>query len=173
MGDTGQPPGRPPPWGGGPQDTVPDQRATTAAWAVGSVSGGRNFAKIIEDEQRDRNILEMQITKIDVENENGVMTKPKPLTYEDLGEFLFDILEVNPADCVKFKFSSGRYDQREVKFKPGFDTSPYLRVTPIEFKNHNISVSEAAKNIQRGRSLNLAAFGRKVLAPPRFSAPLN
>ena len=29
---------------------------------------------------------------------------------------------------------------------------------------------EAAKNIKRGGSLNLAAFGRKVLAPPRFSA---
>ena len=50
MGDSEQPPGQPPPGGGGllqPQNIVPDQRTVTNAWAADSVTGGRNFAKII------------------------------------------------------------------------------------------------------------------------------
>ena len=43
--------------------------------ATNSVTGGRNFAKIIEDEQRDRHIIDLQITKEIVEDENGVMAE--------------------------------------------------------------------------------------------------
>ena len=87
MGDPDEPPGRPPPDGGGARhanNTVPDQRAATLAWAGGSVAGGtlsRNFAKIIEEEKRNRNIIELQINKLLVEDENGVMNKAIPLTW--------------------------------------------------------------------------------------------
>ena len=148
MGDTGQPP----PGGGSQgvhvqQSNVPDQRIMTNAWAAGGVSGGRNFSKIIEDEQRDRNILELKISKIDIEDDNGAMTKPRPLTFEDLGEFLFDTLEINPTDCVTFNFSTGRYDQREIKFKPGVDTNPFLREPAVTFKNHSISVRKQRQGV--------------------------
>ena len=44
-------------------------------------------------------------------------------------------------------------------------------VLPQAKGNQMFVLREAAKNIQRGGgSLNLAAFGRKVLAPPRISA---
>ena len=66
MGDTGQPP---PGEGWTPQSnpfstTTPDQRSATSAWAGGRVSGGnlnRNFAKILEDEKRQRNIIEYRV----------------------------------------------------------------------------------------------------------------
>ena len=110
----------------------------------------RNFAKIFEDEKCQRNIIELQISKlINHEDENEVMTKPKPITYEDLGEFLFDTLKINPEDCIAFNFSSGRYDLREVKFKPGIHTSPYMRVEPVPFKNHAISVRKQKQNVVR------------------------
>ena len=110
MGDPDEPPGRPPPGGGGARhanNTVPDQRAATLAWAEGSVTGGRSFAKIIEDEQRDRNIIELQMNRLSVEDEHGNMNKVKQLTFEDLGEFLFDVLEIKPEDCISFNFSLG------------------------------------------------------------------
>ena len=84
-----------------------------------------------------------------VEDDQGVLNKPKPLTFEDLGEFLFDELMIKPDDCVSFNFSSGRYDQREVKFKPNIDFSPYLRLTPVTFKNHTIAVKKQRQNIVR------------------------
>ena len=50
----------------------------------------RTFAQIIQDEQNKRNILEIQLNKIVTNN-----TDPKSLTYEDTGELLFDVLEIN------------------------------------------------------------------------------
>jgi hypothetical protein len=32
------------------------------------------------------------------------MGKPKPLNYEDLGEFLFDILKIDPNDLLQLFF---------------------------------------------------------------------
>ena len=155
MGDSDKPPGQPPPGGGSEygatvnQIHVPDQRTATSTWVKGSVTGGRSFAKIIEDEQKERNILELQISRNSIEDELGNMNKVKPLNFEDLGEFLFDVLKINPDDCVSFNFSSGRYDQREVKFKPFVDTTPYLRLTPITFKDHEISVRKQRQNTVR------------------------
>ena len=77
------------------------------------------------------------------------MNKAKQLNFEDIGEFLFDVLEIKPEDCITFNFSSGRYDQREVKFKPDIDTSPYMRLTPVDFKDHSISVRKQRQNIVR------------------------
>ena len=77
------------------------------------------------------------------------MNRAKQLTFEDLGEFLFDILEIKPEECISFNFTSGRYDLREIKFKPGIDTSPYLRLTPIAFKDYDITVRKQRQNIVR------------------------
>ena len=130
------------------QTSVPDRRTMTSAWVEDSVPGGRTFAKIIE-EQKNRNIIELQITRHTTEDEHGTVNRAKPLTFEDLGEFLFDILEMKPEDCISFNFSSGRYDIREVKFKPRVDTSPYLRLNPVAFKDHSISVRRQRQNIVR------------------------
>jgi hypothetical protein len=156
MGD-----GKLPPPGGGvtdkPPDTLPasnlnslpDQRTRTSAWAGAGVSGGinmktRTFAQIIQDEKNQRNILEIQLNKIVTNN-----TDPKSLTYEDIGELLFDVLEINPDDCISFNFNTGRYDQREIKFKPSINTSKFLRVEPITFKEHTITVKKQRQNIIR------------------------
>ena len=136
MGD-----GKPPPPGGGviqPTQTLtsplPDQRTVTSAWAADSVTGGttttRTFEQILEDEKKERNILEIQLVRNNTTNSDGKPGNAKSLNYEDLGELLFDILEINPDDCLTFNFSTGPYDQREVKFKPDFETALYVRVTP-------------------------------------------
>ena len=70
----------------------------------------RTFAQIIQDEKNQRNIIEIQLNRI-VTNDSD----PKSLTYEDIGELLFDVLQINPDDCISFNFNTGRYDHREVK----------------------------------------------------------
>ena len=64
----------------------------------------RSFAEIIAAEKSERNILDM--------------------SYDELGEFIFDILKINPDDCMGFGFNTGRYYTREIKFRPGVDLSP-------------------------------------------------
>ena len=94
--------------------SLPDQRTGNSAWAGNSVPGGnmktRTFAQIIQDEKNQRNIIEIQLNRI-VTNDSD----PKSLTYEDIGELLFDVLQINPDDCISFNFNTGRYDHREVK----------------------------------------------------------
>ena len=50
----------------GGRSSHPDLRTGTPAWAGGSALGGksRTFAQILEDEKRNRNILEINISKI-------------------------------------------------------------------------------------------------------------
>ena len=52
------------------------------------------------------------------------------LTYDDLGEILFDILKIDPNDCVGFDFNTGRYDTRHIKLKPSIDANAYITSTP-------------------------------------------
>ena len=104
----------------------------------------RTFAQIIQDEKNQRNIIEIQLNRIFTNDSD-----PKSLTYEDIGELLFDFLQINPDDCISFNFNTGRYDQREVKFKANMNTSQFLRVEPITFKEHTITVKKQRQNIIR------------------------
>ena len=134
-----------------PQHTVLlDRRTVTSAWAGGGVTGRniltRTFAQIIDDEKKQRNILEIQLNR-NINQTTG--SSPKNLTYEDIGELLFDILEIQPEECISFNFNTGRYDQREVKFKPDIDTSKFIRIEPIIFKDHTVTVRKQRQNIIR------------------------
>ena len=150
MGDRGPPPG------GGPQPTnqnanhAPDRRTGNLTWVKDSVSGGnlrtRSFEQIIEDENSQRNIIEIQLQRMNT-NSDGESISPKSLTYEDIGELLFDTLEIDPEECISFNFNSGRYDLREVKFKPNIDTSKYMRLEAIPFKEHMVTVTKQRQNI--------------------------
>ena len=142
----------PDPGGGdGRQNSFPDQRTETPAWNGESAFGGtfRTFPQILEEEKRNRNILELKITKIISQDEHGEQQRPRSLTFEELGEFLFDVLNINPEDCMAVNLNTGRYDHREVKFKPGIDTAPFLRFAPVTFKDHSITVNRQSQNITR------------------------
>ena len=75
----------PDPGGGGervssPTHHHPDPRDVTSAWAGGNVSGGtsRSFEQIITEEKQNRNILELHLTKIQRQNENGEPSDQNP-----------------------------------------------------------------------------------------------
>ena len=81
----------------------PDLRTMTPAWAGDRASGGQNrtFSQIISEEKQTRNIIEINITKIISVDQDGEQVRPKSLTYEDLGELLFDILPMISTDSSK------------------------------------------------------------------------
>ena len=96
----------------------------------------RSFAEIIASEQKERNILEIYLTTTSSKVKN-VMTKAKALTNDDLGELIFDLLNVDYKQCAAFNYTTGRYKYREVKFKPGVDLSPYIK-SGLVFKEHKV-----------------------------------
>ena len=149
-----------------------DQRADATAWADISVTGGnpagRTFEQIVEDEKRDRNILEIQLQKCNTPDED--LANIKSLTYDDLGELMFDVLEIKPENCIAVNFSTGRYDTREVKFLPDVNPTPYLRVTPIEFKNHLVTVRRQRRNVTKVtfKNVPLNVPNEEVLKGPSY-----
>ena len=145
--------------GPGPPDTQPTQtpdQTTMAPARVGhGVSGGptnqptnpRPFSQIIIEETASRNTIQFHLRKIPI-MENGKATSPKNLTFDQLGEFIFDILKVDPEHCLALDLTTGRYDTRELKLKTEVDVTPYLSTSyPYIFMNHEITVQKVLKNV--------------------------
>ena len=130
-----------------------DSMTSARAEGGGTSSQGpklRSFAEIIAEEKSNRNIIQIHLKKITEVQENGDSIKPRSLNFDDLGELIFDILGINYDDCLSFNFSSGRYDTREVKIKPGIDVTPYLTtLEPLVFKGHEVRVKKQRNNVTK------------------------
>ena len=114
---------------------------------LGGAPSFRPYSQIIEEEKSQRNILEIHLRKVILQDQ--VNSKPKNLSFDDIGDFIFDILKVNPDDCLGFDYTTGRYDSRQLKLKPSVNATPYITSTPILFKHHEISVSKQLNNVTR------------------------
>ena len=133
-------------------DAVNGVSSMTSAGALG---GGviseetrmRSFAEILASEQANRNILEIHLNRLSIE-ENNVTTRAKALTHDDLGELIFDVLNVDYKDCLGFNYSTGKYDTREIKFKPGVDLTPYIK-TGLVYKDHEVSTKKQMNNLTK------------------------
>ena len=108
----------------------------------------RSYAEIIAEEKENRNIIEIKITKLQVE-EDGVMKQAKPITLEDVSVLLFDEIGVKPEECEGVALYTSRFDTKEIKLKPGVDATPYLTTTPIIFKNHEVMVRRQTASVTR------------------------
>ena len=113
----------------------------------------RTFSQIMEQEQANRNILDINIYKIKTNEEKP----PKNLSFDDLGDLIFDVLKISPNDCLSFDFTTGRYDTRQLKLKPQINTSEFI--TPIDqliiFKDHEVHVRQQRKNVTRVQFRNV------------------
>ena len=99
----------------------------------------RSFQQILQDEQTNRNILEVKLRKIS-KQVDGVLVKPQNLTLEQVGELIFDIIKIDPADCSGIALTTHRYDTKEIKLKTQVDASKYITSRPLEFQDHEIIV---------------------------------
>ena len=99
-------------------NTLPDQLSSKLAWASNGASGGslncRSFEQIIEDERKNRNIIEIKLVKT---SDDQIYTA-KNLTHDDLGELLFDVLKISPSDCIGIDYNTGRQEIKHVQLKP-------------------------------------------------------
>ena len=147
--------GRPPPKGGGSPSTTNSTTSptsalpATSAWAGGrssEVKKMRNFEEIIADATANRNILEINLKKnISTEEPNR---KQANLTYDQLGELIFDILKISEEDCIRLNFTTSRYDTREVLLKPDIDINPFI-TTISDFYGHSVTTRKQSSNIIR------------------------
>ena len=134
------------------QNQLPGQISGNSAWAGSGVSGGMNcsrtFQQIIEDEKKKRNILEIKLQKLKLISDSDD-SYARSLTYDDLGELIFDVLKIDPEDCVAFDYNTGRYDVKQIQLKPDVYADKFATGSPIEFKNHLVHVYKQLSNITR------------------------
>ena len=149
--------GKPPQLDHGPpqlQHHLPGQVSGPPAWAGPGALGGnssqnnRTFAQIIAEEQRNRNIIEIQLSRTIPQEENQTNAS-RGLTFDDLGELIFDIIKIDPNDCVSFDYNTGRYDTKHIQLKPTIQADLFVTTTPIIFKGYEVSVRKQLNNITR------------------------
>ena len=141
-----RPPSRP------PSSFTPCTTATPP-WAGGSASAGnphikRNYSQIIADASADDSssiLIQFKLTKVAIDGK-----KPYNLSFSQFGEFLFDVLKVNPDSCLGIDLSTGRYDTRELQLKTGTDISAITSpTTPHMFKGHEITATLLSSQVTR------------------------
>ena len=133
------------------QQPSPGKETGNLAWAGSRVLGGANtrtFQQIIEDEKKNRNIIEIQITR-PAPSGDSQDSAPRPLTYDDLGELIFDIIKIDPKDCITFDYNTGRFDTKQIQLKPAIKVDQFLTTTPLLFKGYEVSVTKQLNNITR------------------------
>ena len=69
-------------------------------------------------------------------------------TVEDVSVLIFDVIKLNPNDCLGVALKTSRYDTKEVKLRPEVDPTPYLTGNnPILFKDHEVEVKRQSSNV--------------------------
>ena len=127
---------------------TPPSSTATSAWAGGSRNGSntnsrRSYEQIIADSSSNT-LIRITIQKIiNSENPND---KPQSLTTSQVGELIFDYLEIDPADCLELDLTTGgRYDTKELLVKAGAKLGKALTNEPLEFKQHKVNISVVTK----------------------------
>ena len=106
--------------------------------------GGRSWQQIFNDAKQKRNILEIHIDKNSKPDGDQVQPQQRPLTVDQLSDFLFKELKINESDCIGLDYFFGH---KEIELKEGVDPTPYLHIDiPIKFQDHSITVKKQETN---------------------------
>ena len=116
--------------------------------SLGGPKNMRSFNQILEEEKKNRNILELKINKIKTDEALPPTSNPN-MSAEDIGELLFDILKLDPSHCLAYDYNTGRNDTKQVKLKPGIPVNEILAKSPLNFKGFSVVVSQQRLNITR------------------------
>ena len=120
----------------------------TYALALGGAAGGSNilrkYEEIIAQQKTQRNVLQIKIKKIIPygKDPRDPANQPKGLNIDDLSKLVFEFINVKFEECHGVDFYTGRYDTREIVFKPEVDTTKYITTEPLEFKQHEIVIKK-------------------------------
>ena len=117
----------------------------TSTWAEGKKNAEdvrlRTFEEITNDATNNRNISKIRLQKNPINSEPSVK-HPNP-TYDQLGELLFDHLNIKIDDYLRFNFNTARFDSREVMLRPGVDLDPFITVIE-DIYGHTVTTSKQA-----------------------------
>ena len=136
--DTGGPPHPSRPPSPVASNHSPTTSAATSPWAEGSNGGskpypGRSYEQIIAQSTTSNILIRFKLTKI-YKPENPDY-KPPTIFPSHFGVFLFDVLKINPEDCLEIDVDTGRYDTKELLVKASTNLDKILSSEPHIYKS--------------------------------------
>ena len=145
--DTGGPPHPPRPPSPIVSNHPPPTSAATSPWAEGSNGGskpysGRSYEQIIAQSSTSNILIRFKMTKI-YKPENPEY-KPPQMFPSHFGVFLFDVLKINPEDCLEIDVDTGRYDTKELLVKASTNLDKILSSEPHIYREHRIMPSRVS-----------------------------
>ena len=117
------------------------------------------YAEIIATQKSQRNVLEIKMKKTNQDNRAAMdHTIVKNLTFDDVSELIFEIINIQFEECIGVDYFTGRYDTREVMLKPDVDYSKYITIDPILFKDHEITVKKMLNDVTKVTFKNVPMY---------------
>ena len=121
--------------------------AATSPWVEGGNGGskpyaGRSYEQIIAQSSTANILIRFKISKI-YKPENPEY-KPPQLFPSHFGVFLFDVLKINPEDCLEIDVDTGRYDTKELLVKASTNLDNILTSEPHIYREHRIMASRVS-----------------------------
>ena len=150
-----------------PPDPVPGQQCpstsssptaahsgATPAWAGGNTGAGisiirRPYQQIINESNSPSAhlLIQFKLKKLyDISDPN---TKPINLTDSQIGEFVWEFLQIPYTSCIEIDNQTGRYDTRELLIKSGTNLTKVITSEPHVFKEHEIFATLISNKCQR------------------------
>ena len=119
----------------------------------------RTFTQILED-QKNINILEVTAEKVLTNSTGDVVLDSKTctLTQEDFANFLFDVVKINPSDCISMNVSNKRFDTKEIRLTDCVSMDGFIG--SYEYLDHNIQIK------RQGRNYTLVTFKNVPMCLP-------
>ena len=112
--------------------------------------GLNKYAEIIASQKSQRNVQEVKIKKINPDSRADMDSVPtKNLTFDDISELIFEIMNIQFEECIGVDSYTGRYDTKEIMLKPEVDSTKYITTAPIMFKNHEVTVKKMLNDVSK------------------------
>ena len=93
--------------------------------------------------------LQFKLAKVEYKALDGTITKPKSITNDQFGDFLWDVLQIDNNSCLSLDIT-GRWDTKDLVLKAGTKVEHLLTGSnPRVYLNHEISISQTVKNVTR------------------------
>ena len=133
----------------------PDPPRTYASTARGAMSDKvRAYAEFVSKQKKERNLIEIRFKKerkIDGD-------KVKYIDLETISDYLFNQLEINPDDILEIDLNTGRWDVKQVLFKPGVSTDHLISDFPYSYKDYLVSVHKLSVSETKVTFRNVPAY---------------
>ena len=118
----------------------PDPGVSYASKTKGGMSDNvMIYADIVMKQKKERAAIELKFTK--KKTDSDMLKNNRNVDLEVVSEYIFGELEVKPDEIQEIDLNTGRYDAKQLLFKPGVDVGRFVNNFPDTYADYIVSVT--------------------------------